>query len=580
MKLVYQKYICLFILFSLNLLLATTFIYYSDKWYAFIFILMLMSILNSFSSILLLCHKMVYDTIINHRTKPLNYIYIVPCYNESKEELLQSLESLVYQRTVEGDKRCIMIICDGMVIGQGNINTTDVILKNILNNNNLPNKYSYTTWDNKVNTIEIYTGIFNNLNYILIVKTANYGKRDSLVLARKLCYNYNNKILNDSMISNDLMYSIGLKFVNIYNNDIKYIIGIDADTVFDYDCSYELIMGIEKDSYIHGCVGLVNISPKMNKFSPFILYQYAEYIFAQCLKRQAQSKITHKVNCLSGCNQILRVSEETCGNEILSKFNYLPKDEENIFNHIRSYASEDRNHVCLMLSMYPHVKTVQTLKAIAYTSVPTNFSVFFSQRRRWSLGSNTNDMLLIQLPNINIFEKISSFVNLLIYSLCPFIFIATVIFIKTIITNPTYLMLLLAIIMLITLFYALLIPIFILQMSFRNALYYYLSLIIFFTVGSFINLIIFFNSVFNMDIIKWGKTRTINKSIIIKNDNDIDIDIINNLENDINNTDTDIVNNLENDINNTDIDIVNNLEYDDQFYDYKIYTHKYKEIYV
>ncbi len=511
MKLVYQKYICIFILFIINIVLSTTFIYYANKWYVYIFILVLMSIINSFNSILLLIDKMLYGDINHPRIQPLNYIYVIPCYNESHDELSQSLNSLVNQRTVPGDKRSLLIICDGIVTGKSNIESTDCILKKLLKNNDTPHIHNYTTWDNKINILEVYSGIYNGVDYNLIVKHVNYGKRDSLVLARKLCFNFNNKILDDSMVSNELMHLIGSKFESIYNSNsnIKYIIGIDADTVFDYNCSYELILSIYKDPTIFGCVGLVDISSSMCKLNPLILYQYAEYIFAQCLRRQAQSKITHKVNCLSGCNQILRVSEETCGNEILSKFNYLPKETDNIFDHIRSYASEDRNHVCLMLSLYPYVKTVQTLKAIAYTFVPTSFNVFFSQRRRWSLGANTNDMLLLYLPNINIFEKIGAFVNVLIYSLSPFIFIATIIFIKAIITNPSYLMLLLSIIIIITGIYSLLIPIFILPMTFSKTIYYYFSLAIFFTFGSLINLLIYFNSIFNMDVIKWGKTRSI-----------------------------------------------------------------------
>jgi chitin synthase len=270
---------------------------------------------------------------------------------------------------------------------------------------------------------------------------------------------------------------------------------------------------MENDNSVHGCVGYVDIYPKMNSWSIYVLYQYAEYMFAQCLRRQAQSHITSKVSCLSGCNQILRISNETCGEEILRKFNYLPKEDENIFNHIRSYASEDRNHVCLMLSMFPNVKTKQALKAISYTVVPTSIKVFMSQRRRWSLGANTNDMLLIYLPGINIFERISALINIITYSFSPFIFVATVFFIKSIIIHPTYLMLLLSIPILIVAGYSLLIPIFIKPLSCRSALYYYLSYILFVIFGSLINLCIYFNSIFNMDVIKWGKTRSIGNGI-------------------------------------------------------------------
>lgn len=523
----YQKYIIIAFLFSINTITISTFIIYLDNWYIYLFLLSLATIINSSSVLLLLANKMFYkNKEISRRIKPFNYMYIIPCYNESEEELTLSLQSIVCQHHLPRDYRCMIIICDGKVIGNGNLYSTDEILIKLLNQINEPLIYEYITWDNEKNRIEIYSGIYECgqyiIDYLLIVKNKNYGKRDSLVLARKLCYNYNMKILSDNMINSDMMTYIGNAFNEVYSSyNIDYIIGIDADTIFDYNCSYELIKVMENDETVQGCVGYVDIYPKMNKWSVYVLYQYAEYMFAQCLRRQAQSDITGKVSCLSGCNQILRISNETCGEEILTKFNYLPKEGENIFNHIRSYASEDRNHVCLMLSMFPKVKTKQTLKAIAYTIVPTSLTVFMSQRRRWSLGANSNDMMLIYLPGINIFERISALVNIIIYSFSPFIFVATIFFMKSIIINPTYLMLLLSIPILIIVGYSVLIPIFIKPLSFRSALYYYLSYILFVIFGSLINLCIYFNSIINMDVITWGKTRSIsigNGKILLKND--------------------------------------------------------------
>ena len=155
------------------------------------------------------------------------------------------------------------------------------------------------------------------LLYILVIKKENAGKRDSLVLIRRICYNYNLKKYKEYI---NIFTNI---FSDIYDNEnIEYIIGIDADTVFEYNCSYELIKTMDTND-VYGCVGYVDINKNMNKFNPYVLYQYAEYMFAQCLKRQAQSNLTHKVNCLSGCNQILRICKETCGDDILSIFNYL-----------------------------------------------------------------------------------------------------------------------------------------------------------------------------------------------------------------------------------------------------------------
>lgn len=513
MNLINQKYIILTILFSINILLASLFIKYQSNWYIFIFILAISSGLYSINSILLFFKKcfnnddMIYD--IKRLNDPKNYLYIVPCYNESEMELTNTLISIVYQKINNNDKRSIVIVCDGMVKGNSNNMTTDKILLNILNNKKTPCKFEYKTREGVMNKLDIYNGVFNNIDYILLVKKTNAGKRDSLVLIRKLCYQYNKLTneFNSNVYLNNILSSI------YKSQPIDYIVGIDADTIFDYNCTYELIKSMDINDNIHGCVGFVDINMKMNSiFNPFILYQHAEYIFAQCLKRQAQSNITHKVNCLSGCCQILRISKETCGDEILKKFNYAPNENDNILTHIRSYASEDRNHVCLMLSMYPYVNTIQNLNAIAYTHVPTSIKIFLSQRRRWSLGATSNDILLLILPNINLFEKLMAFVNTSIFIVSPFITLATAIFIKSLITSPTMLMLYLSIIMIIPFSYGFFIPIFIKSMTLRNALYFYISYIFFLTLGSIINVVIYVYSLLGMDTIKWGKTRNVKEN--------------------------------------------------------------------
>ena len=517
MKLKHQKYIIILFLFIINLLLSSTFIIYSDKWYAFLFILSLASIVNSFSVFLIAGHKIITNEKETNRIQSRNYIYVIPCYNESEKELKDSINSLTLQRVVKNDNRSLFIICDGIVTGKGNTTSTDKILLSILkiNINELGEYYDYKTWDNNRNVIRIYTGRYSYLNesidFILIIKNKNYGKRDSLVLTRKLCYNYNSYNINNNntvAIQDSLINYIFTLLKPIYDTNIDYIIGIDGDTIFDYNCSYELIQCIDKDENIHGCVGYVDILPfSTSRYSPFILYQYGEYMFSQCLRRYTQSKITKKVNCLSGCNQILRISKETCGAAILNVLNYLPEEDESIFNHIRSYASEDRNHITHMLSMYPYVKSTQALKAIAYTNVPTSIDVFISQRRRWNLGAMSNDMMLVSLPDINIFERISAFVNVFTYCLSPFIFISTVCFIRAIITFPTPLMLYLSTLIFIPLVYAFFIPIFIRPLSFTDSLYFYASYLLYLLVGSFTKVITFGYSLMHMDNLTWGKTR-------------------------------------------------------------------------
>lgn len=360
-----QKYIILTILLFINTILSTTFIIYEDKWYIYLFILSLASIINSLNVILIFINKIFTnkdDTLI-YRTEPTNIIYLVPCYNESKEELVGTLESINNQISInEFDKKLLIIICDGKVKGAGNNLSTDKILtqeilKKDINLSKTTIINSYKSWDDQYNNIDIYSGKYKKLDYILLIKDRNLGKRDSLVLIRRLLYYYNKNIINNNFINYNLLYYFNELLKHKYNDEIiDYIIGTDADTILEKSCSEELLKTIMLNSKTVGVVGFVDISNDCSKSSLFTLYQTAEYYYAQCLRRLQQSLITHKVNCLSGCVQILKICQETCGDYILNKFNYLPNDDANIFDHIRSYASEDRNHVCIMLSNFHMLK--------------------------------------------------------------------------------------------------------------------------------------------------------------------------------------------------------------------------------
>ena len=196
MNIKYQKYCIIFILLFLNILLSSTFVVYEKNWYAFLFILALASCLNSFSCLFNIGHKMLWgDSLANtYRLQAKNYIYIMPCYTETKHELVKTLNSLVLQREVKRDVRSIIIICDGTSLNKNNI--CDKVLKEILNMTDVEGQYfKYPTWDKTDNVVQIYKSYYScleeTLPVILLIKMENYGKRDSLVLIRNFCYKYN-----------------------------------------------------------------------------------------------------------------------------------------------------------------------------------------------------------------------------------------------------------------------------------------------------------------------------------------------------------------------------------------------------
>lgn len=509
-----QKYMVLLLFSIINTSLIYTFLIYSDKWYIYLCFLALSSIYNSLGS-LYIWYKTMFIKDIDHITRRSSFVYIVPCYNEDIHELTNTIDSLKNQKDIDIHTKLLVIICDGKVMNANSEKTTDkILIEDIFGNCDLERRRfpeAYKTWDNSWNSLDMYSGCMNDLPFIILIKDKNYGKRDSLVLIRRLLYNYMKFSYKfdrfDQMFSSAVIEKLYKVFPSY---SIDYIIGTDADTVFKNDCVYTLLNDINNGSdNVVGCVGFVEISPEMNDWSLWTMYQNVEYIFAQCLKRRIQSLLTHKVSCLSGCVQILKVCEELCGERVLSEFNRLPAEEENIFNHIRSYASEDRNHICIAMSMYPYIQTIQSLNALAYTKVPSNLKVFLSQRRRWSLGATMNDLLLVYKPNIVFIERVNAFINIFTYIIFPFILVASVFFIKAILTSTDLLILYLSIPMFIPFMFGLIIPLYIKKMTMKDALYFWIGFCIYSSFGFIVNTCIGIYSVLNMDVLTWGKTRII-----------------------------------------------------------------------
>jgi chitin synthase len=441
-------------------------------------------------------------------------LYIIPCYNESQKELQCTIDSLVNQKYIDNCVKLLVIVCDGKVTGIGEELSTDQILLKILKENiqhQLTIKNAYINWNNEQVDLDVCSGIYNRMPFICMIKNINVGKRDSLVLVRSLTFAYNNNELNLSKFKlNDQILEMFNQFSNINNiQHYDYIIGTDADTVFDKYCSYNLVKKAEDNPDTVGVCGFVKISPECNKWSPWVLYQNAEYTSAQCLRRLEQSEITNKVSCLPGCVQLLKVCNETCGNDILDLFNYKPSNKDNIIKQITSYASEDRNHVCLMLSKYPKIKTMQTLDAIAYTKVPMNLSVFLSQRKRWSLGATVNDIFLTTAPGIHPFERFIAIANVITYFFCTYIFAATGFLLYAIIMNYSILIVYLSIPMFIPLLYCILIPIW---LKSDDNLNYIIGYLLYFIIGMFVNVFVHIYSIWNMDSFNWGKTREVKET--------------------------------------------------------------------
>jgi chitin synthase len=121
------------------------------------------------------------------------------------------------------------------------------------------------------------------------------------------------------------------------------------------------------------------------------------------------------------------VEEATFGDEVLrEKFGYVPKPNDGITKHIMGNYSEDSIHASVIFSVFPAKHTAQALHAKAYTVVPQTWSVFLSQRKRWSLGSIANELSMAFKPGIIIIERIQSIITVITWTIMPFIIAAVI----------------------------------------------------------------------------------------------------------------------------------------------------------
>ncbi|KAK4083754.1 CAZyme family GT2 [Trichoderma aggressivum f. europaeum] len=451
---------------------------------------------------------------------PERLVLLLPCYNETRDELTRSLDSLVEQKEIGRHPKIIFIIVDGNARGPGMEKTTqEYLLQDILG----PGQFrrfenGYRARDGLFMPVKVQSGYYKGLPYIFVGKGYNQGKRDSLCFARSFLYHFKNRSENMVTMFNKRLYDcIGTVFVQHGLDTVDYLVGMDADTVFDEFCIIEMLREIRSNDKLVGVCGHVCVDFDGKPFNPWALYQSVEYSQTQGLRRMFQSRITGKVNCLPGCCQLIRVDESTFGDEVLrERFGYCPKPNDTMTSHILGNYSEDSIHASIIFSLFPKKQTAQALRAKAYTIVPTNAKVFLSQRKRWALGSISNEFVMLFRPGIIVLERLQSFIAVMTWAITPFILTAVAELIRLLITqggrlfhNPAFVVLLS--ILASRYVYSFCVG-FWLPRNWTERGQYFAGYFLHFLVSPLANILIMVYSLCNSDDFKWGKTREVVES--------------------------------------------------------------------
>jgi chitin synthase len=449
--------------------------------------------------------------------------FLMPCYSEDETRLENTMKSLkdTIRVSVEqyGINPIIFVVADGKCRGQFNEFPTYKYLNKMLDTKNQLTLV-YNSWKNERVIVDVSYGLYHNIKYMLFVKEKNQSKKDSLIMVRKIikCLNENNlpaKEVEDMPILANQNKSFNKRIVNILKDEMKitsidYLFGTDAGTIMDKFTVSRLLKSISKHEKIMGVSGFVRADTyePQTKYKWLVIYQSFEYIIQQVITRAGQSIFRH-VTCLPGCVQIFRMHDHCIG-DILNKFEALPSN--NILSKIRAYLGEDRRYTCLIQYAHPDARMKMNTHANVYTDVPDTWSVFLSQRRRWFLSSNANNITDIMSSSMPLFIRFIAFAQ--IWG-ALFILTNTVCFARFIMfivqgRSLVVIMSMLSVYLFINAYKILVALIY--SDSLGDFVYSILSILIFIVMSIPVNLAVMFYAIATMDDFSWGKTQRVNKN--------------------------------------------------------------------
>ncbi|RDW90316.1 chitin synthase class Va [Aspergillus mulundensis] len=340
----------------------------------------------------------------------------VPAYTEDEESLRRAIDSMA--RMQYDDKRkLLVVICDGMIIGQGNDRPTPRIVLDILGvpESVDPEPLSFESLGEGMkqhNMGKIYSGLYevqgHIVPFLVVVKVGkpsevsrpgNRGKRDSqMVLMRFLNRVHYN--LPMSPMELEMHHQIR-NIIGVNPTFYEFILQVDADTVVAPDAATRMVSSCLNDTRIIGVCGETSLTNA--KTSAVTMIQVYEYYISHNLTKAFES-LFGSITCLPGCFTMYRIRSAETGKplfvskEIVEAYSEIRVDTLHMKNLL--HLGEDRYLTTLLLKHHPKFKTKYHFRAQAYTIAPESWAVFLSQRRRWINSTVHNLVELIPLQQL------------------------------------------------------------------------------------------------------------------------------------------------------------------------------------
>lgn len=358
---------------------------------------------------------------------------LVTAYSEGEMALRTTLDSIA-MTDYPNSHKCILVICDGIIKGKGEImSTPDYALSMMKDFTILPEEvqpFSYVavaSGSKRHNMAKVYSGFYEygvksriptekqqRVPMMLVVKCGtpaeeakpkpgNRGKRDSQIVLMSFLQ----KVMFDERMT-ELEYEMfnGLwKVTGISPDFYEIVLMVDADTKVFPDSLTHMVSAMVKDPEIMGLCGETKIANKRDSWVTAI--QVFEYFISHHQAKSFES-VFGGVTCLPGCFCMYRIKAPKGGNNywvpILANPDVVEHYSENVVDTLHKknllLLGEDRYLTTLMLRTFPKRKQVFVPQAVCKTTVPDEFMVLLSQRRRWINSTIHNLMELVLVRDL------------------------------------------------------------------------------------------------------------------------------------------------------------------------------------
>ena len=340
----------------------------------------------------------------------------VPAYTEDEESLRRAIDSAARMR-YDDKRKLLLIICDGMIIGQGNDRPTPRIVLDILGVSDTvdPEPLSFESLGEGLrqhNMGKVYSGLYEVQGHIVpflvvvkigkpseVSRPGNRGKRDSqMLLMRFLNRVHYNLPMNPLELE---MHHQIRNVIGVNPTFYEFMLQIDADTVVAPDSATRFIASFLADTRLIGVCGETSLHNAKSSYITMI--QVYEYYISHNLTKAFES-LFGSVTCLPGCFSMYRIRSAESGKplfvsrEVVEAYSEIRVDTLHTKNLL--HLGEDRYLTTLLLKYHSNYKTRYIFDSHAWTIAPDDWKVFLSQRRRWINSTVHNLIELIPLQNL------------------------------------------------------------------------------------------------------------------------------------------------------------------------------------